>query len=97
MKIEYLKCFREFSIILNIKDAQDIELYQARLFLFNIDWYFSWADLWWNYGLWSGFRAWRFEQNSIGGKMEGEVGIREGEKNVSVLQKEGFGDNLVLL
>ena len=28
-----MKCFREFSIILIIKDARDIELYQARLFL----------------------------------------------------------------
>ena len=27
-----MKCFRKFSIILIIKDAQDIELYQARLF-----------------------------------------------------------------
>ena len=29
-----MKCFKRFSIIIGVKDAQDIELYQARLFLF---------------------------------------------------------------
>ena len=32
-RIQSLKCFEGFSIIISIKDAQDIELYQARLFL----------------------------------------------------------------
>ena len=42
-RIQSLKCFEGFSIIISIKDAQDIELYQARLF-FDINICYCWYN-----------------------------------------------------